>query len=370
MENDAKESRREQLAKAWEEVEEKDESTKLEGDGESAKADDSGSEAQAAGKEHSEAPDGKQAEKAEADKGTENPDKKEAQAAADLERKTERSSAPADRAPVAWKPATREHWGRLPPEVRAEITQRELSIQQELTRTGQVRKFAQDFANVVAPYSHLIRAQNSTPLQAVNNLMQTAAGLVQGNQDQKARIVAEIIANYGVDVQNLDKVLSAGAYNPQNVQNAQTNAVPQWARPIFGFMDNLQKMQEQRAQQLQVEAEQALEAMAEKPFFDDLREDMADLMETAANRGRTMTMDQAYSYALSARQDLKKIVEQRNAAERNRNPVSEAAATLARARKAASSVKGAPQGTKVGAAAGGKLSRKQQLMEAWNDQES
>lgn len=370
MGDEVKESRREQLSKAWEAVEEKEDETKSEPIKRADESDDSGPEVSSTGKDNTEETLGEQAEKPEVDKTATDPDKKEAKAAAELERKAERQPAPAvnDRAPNSWKPAIREHWGKLPAEVRAEITQRELSIQQELTRTGQVRKFAQDFATVVNPYSHLIRAQNSTPLQAVQNLMQTAAGLMQGNQEQKARIVSEIIANYGVDVQTLDHVLSQGAYNPHNVMHPQTAAVPQWATPIFGFMDKVQKMQEQQQQQMQIEADQAIEALSTKPFFDDLREDMADIMEFAANKGKKMTIEKAYEQALIMRPDLKKIIDQRKLAENNRNPVSEAAAVLARARKASSSVKGAPAGDKAGAP-NGKLTRRQQIAQAWNDQE-
>lgn len=277
-------------------------------------------------------------------------------------------SAPAtDRAPNSWKPAIREHWANLPPEVRAEVSRRELEVQQTLSQTAQVRRFAQDFAQTINPYSHLIRAQGSTPLQAVNNLMGTAARLMQGNQQEKATTVAEIIANYGIDIQVLDQVLSNGTYNPGNAPS-QTQAVPTWAKPIFGFMDNLQRMQEQRQLQIQQEADQAIQQLEQRPFFEDVREDMADLMETAANRGRVLTMEQAYEKAIALNPEISKIVEQRKRAETSRNPVSEAAATLARARKAASSVKGSPAGTKAGA--NGKMTRRQQLSEAWDDTQS
>lgn len=370
---EVKESRKDTLMKAWDSVEEKEDDG-LNGKDDSTPEGDAGTGSPGSESIEEVAKGDSAPEKSEKGKEAdkeESPDSKEAKAAADLGKKPPaqppaQQLGPDDKPPVAWKAGVREHWAKLPPEVRAEVNRREMEVQRTLSQTAQVRKFANDFAQVVNPYSHLIRAQNSTPLQAVNNLMATAAGLMQGTQEQKAKIVAEIIANYGIDIQTLDRTLSSGALPSPG--SATVQPVPEWAKPLFGFMGNVQKMQEHRQMQMQQEAEEELLKFQEKPFFDDVREDMADLMETAANRGRTMTMEMAYEKAIALNPEIAKIVNQRKLAEKNRNPVSEAAATLARARKAASTVKGAPTGTKAGAP-NGKLSRRQQLMDAWNEQE-
>lgn len=364
MAADEKETRRELLSKAWEEAEEKDDGEKTETVDKPDLETSEGNSPIKSGEDKA----GDTPESGEKPKLEEEQNKKEAAAAAGIERKPAVSVPASDRAPNSWKPATREHWAKLPAEVREQIRERERSIEQELTRTAQVRRFAQDFATAINPYAHLIRAQNSTPIQAVTNLMQTAAGLMQGNATQKAQIAAEIINNYGIDIQVLDQVLTNTLQNRGSNPN-QVAPVPDWARPIFGFMDNVNKMQEQRQQQMQQEADEAIQSFSEKPFFDDVREDMADLMEAAANRGRVMTIDQAYEKAIALNPDIAKIVGQRKLAEANRNPISEAAATLARARKASSTVKGAPQGSKAGAP-NGKMSRRQQLSEAWDDASS
>jgi hypothetical protein len=356
MGDEVKESRRELLSKAWDEIEEKEEKTVKEEKPEVEV--ESTTEVSDAQPEK----DTKEVTAEPTEPKPEDADKKEAKAAADFskQQKPVEAAPVTDRAPNSWKPAIREHWAKLPPDVRAEVTRREREIQQTLSQTAQVRKFANDFAQVVNPYAHLIRTQNSTPLEAVNNLMQTAAGLMQGNVQQKAAIVAEIIGNYGVDIQALDKILSSG---PATNARQPVEAVPQWARPVFDFMGNMQKMQNQAQQRLAEEADRDIAAAESKPFFDDLRDDIADIMEVAANRGRKMSIEQAYTVALNANPEIKKIVDQRERA--TRNPVSEAAATLARARKAASTVVGAPSTAKK--AGDGKLTRRQQLSEAWDD---
>lgn len=279
--------------------------------------------------------------------------------------------APTDRAPVSWKPAQREQWSKLPADVRAEINRREREIQEGFKQTETVRKFANDFAQVVQPYTHLIAQQGSTPLRAVENLMRTAAGLSTGSQEQKARIVAEIIGNYGIDIRTLDNYLS-GVVKDGRVPAAvpQPEAPPSWARPMFEFMETVKTGRQQAEERARSEAQAEIERISEKPFFEDVREDMADIMEVATRRGREMTLEQAYNQAVKMHPEISGILSQREAAAKARNPVSEAAATLARARKAASTVVGAPTGEGSGAIKATPKTRREAIEEAWEQASS
>lgn len=275
-----------------------------------------------------------------------------------------------DKAPVSWKPAQRELWASLPAEVRAEINRRERQIQETLTQTDNVRKFANDFAQIVQPYSHLIAQAGSTPLRAVDSMMRTAAVLTTGSQEQKAQTLVNLIAQYGVDIPTLDKVLS-GVVKDGKVQGAtpQQEQPPAWARPMFEFMSTVQQQRMAAQQAAAAEAQQAVESFSEKPFFEDLREEMADLIEVAARRGRAMTMEEAYERAVQANPEIRAIVQQRQAAAKARNPVSEAAATLARARKAASTVASAPAGESAGTVSAAKT-RREAIAAAWEAAEA
>lgn len=269
---------------------------------------------------------------------------------------------PTDKAPVSWKPAIRELWANVPPEARAEIKRREQEIERTLNETGVMRRFATDFAQMVQPYQHIIRAQNSTPLQAVDNLMKTAASLATGSPQQKAATIGQIISNYGIDVKELDTYLSQN-YNPQTAQfNQQQNqAPPQWAMPMFDWMNRVQQNQQQFEQQQRMQAEQEIQQMQEKPYFEDLRNDVADLMEIAARNGKILTIQQAYDKALQLDPEISKIVNQRKAAEATKNP----GANLAKARKASKTVVGAPRGD--GKSTDKPKTRKEMLSEAWDE---
>lgn len=267
------------------------------------------------------------------------------------------------KAPQSWTPAEREHWGKMPPEAQRAVQRRELEVQQALSRSADSRKFQDSFVRTVQPYAHLIRAQNSTPLQAVNNLMQTAAGLTTGTQPQKAAILAEIIQNYGIDIQVLDDVLSK---RPVQQQGSAPAALPpqvaEALRPIHQFMSQAEQQRAQHIQQVQQQAEEVVSQVADKlPYFDDLRDDMADLMEVAAGRGKTMTLEQAHAMAVNMNPEIKKILDQRARAARLRQDPNK----INRARKAGASIKGAPNGSAQGS--GKPASRRAALLEAWDD---
>jgi hypothetical protein len=267
---------------------------------------------------------------------------------------------PEVKAPQSWTPAEREHWGKLPKEAQAAVQRRELEVQQVLSRSADSRKFQDQFVRTVQPFAHLIRAQNSHPLQAVHNLMTTAAGLTSGTQPQKAAIVAEIIANYGVDIQTLDDVLSK---RPVQQNQPAPGALPapfvEALKPIHQFMSQQEQARAQHIQQIQVQAQEAVDKL-DLPFLDDLREDMADLMEMASARGRIMTAEQAHAIAASANPEIKKILDQRARAARQNDTNK-----IIRAKKAGSSITGAPNGSATGSAKPN--SRRAALAEAWDE---
>jgi len=266
-------------------------------------------------------------------------------------------------APPGWKAGAREHWAKIPRAAQEEIVRREKETSQTLRESAVARKLANDFQQTINPFLPLIQSQNSNPLQAVKNLMTTAAGLSVGTQLQKAQIVREIIQNYGIDIQTLDQVLSGqppqqGGGAPQQSQMAP----PPWAMPLFNFMNGVQQSRAQREQQMVADAEAETEAFAAKnEFFEDVREDMADLMELAANRGVVLSMDEAYKRAIAMNPDISAVVSQRAAAKKAQSN------NIQRNRNAASSISGAPRNAPTGAKSG-EDSRRAAIEEAWDAQ--
>lgn len=238
--------------------------------------------------------------------------------------------------PQSWKPAAREKWAALPPEVQQEAVRLDREIRTTMQETAAARKTAEEFQRTVAPFEAMIRAEGSDPVKAVGNLLQTAAALRTAPPAHKAQLVAQLVKTYGIPIDALDAALSGEAI-PQPAQQQ-----GQFRDPRFDQF--LQTLEQRKAQAAQAEAQRVASEMekfaAEAEFFDDVREDMADLIEAKARRGVELTPKQAYDLACSMHPEISGVISQRQAAASAAN----AQASTQRARNAASSVKSQPAG--------------------------
>lgn len=238
-------------------------------------------------------------------------------------------------APASWKAGVREKWSGLPPEVQEEVLRREKNINEVLQHTAEQRKFAEEFNKTVHPFEPLIASQNSTPLESMHRLMTTAAGLTLGTPQQKAQIVSQIIGHYGVDIAVLDGVLSGQQVDPSTPETAFARMLDERLAPVNQFMNTIQQQRHDFQQTQQEEIGQTLEQFsASHEFFEDVRLDMADLMELAANRGQTLELEDAYNKAIAMNPEVSQVMQgrrqQENAATQN--------ARVQQKREAASSV--------------------------------
>jgi hypothetical protein len=240
------------------------------------------------------------------------------------------------KAPNSWKPAMREKWSSLPKEIQQEISRRERDINKGMHESGEARRFQNEFERTVQPFQTFIAAENSTPLKAVQNMMQTAATLRVGSPQQKAQTVAHLIKNFGIDVKTLDSML-AGSYQTDPVQRQIQEAVA----PVQEIVNRYQAQEAGRHAELNQNVGNELETFAADPaneFFEDVRDTMADIMDMATNRGQKIDLSTAYNRAIMMHDDIADVVTQRKLLEQAK---SKNASTQA-ARKKAVSISGAP----------------------------
>lgn len=265
-----------------------------------------------------------------------------------------------DKAPLGWGPSRDTLWAKIPPEVRSVITKRETEIQQGMSQAGRIRQVAEEYHQVIMPFEHVIKSMNSTPRQALTNVMQTATALIVGTQAQKVAVLTEMIERYGVDLPELDKALTARLQNkgsnPQSEPAALDPRLLQQLQPLFALQQELEQAKGQKQTRLQTEATEAINSVANEPYFSDVRDDMADIMEISAKRGVIMTIKQAYDKACQLNPEVAKLLP----APTRKTPID----AIARARRASSTVKGAP-GTSVQR---GVQDRRAALEAAWDSQ--
>lgn len=239
------------------------------------------------------------------------------------------------KAPVSWKPATREHWAKLPKEVKQEVLRREGDIQKGLQQASQHRKVAEEYYGIVRPYENMIRAAGATPSQAINSMFTTAMTLTMGTPKQKAEMVRDIIENYSVDIETLDQTL-AGMEVRDTGDPALLSAIDERLAPVTSFMNQMQGIQQNQDAQLRHNVDTELSQFSQaNEFYEDVRETMADLMEIASKHNRTLTLQDAYNQACQLNPEVKKVLAHREARGRAARPDKE---EITRKRLAASSV--------------------------------
>jgi hypothetical protein len=215
------------------------------------------------------------------------------------------------KAPASWTPSAREHWAKLDKTVQAEITKREGDIQKGLHTASQYRKVADEYFSTIKPYEQMIRSSGVPPATAINQMFQTAHHLTYGGPKQKAEVVRDIIQNYGVDIETLDHVL-ADMDVPDSESAQLEQLLEKKLSPVTQFMQQYQQNQQRTVQEQTQSAEEEINQFGQNhEFFEDVREDMADIIEMTQKRGQTLTLEQAYERACAMNPEISKVLAQR-----------------------------------------------------------
>jgi len=223
-----------------------------------------------------------------------------------------------EKAPASWRPDIREHWGTLPEPVRAEIQRRESEVARTLQETAEARKTAEAVMKTIEPYQAFIKAENSNPLQAIDNLMGTAARLRTGTAPELAQLVAGIVNQFGTGrfgngfIEMLDSALAGQTPKQDPQQLAIEQVLNQRLAPMQNMLTQFQQAQLQQQQQATQAAQSEVSTFLERAEFgNDVREDMADIIEAAQRRGQNISLQDAYKKACLMNDSVRAVISQR-----------------------------------------------------------
>ena len=242
------------------------------------------------------------------------------------------------KAPQSWKAVAREEWAKAPPAIREEVLRREAEIQRVMQESADSRQGYQKVKEAIQPFEQMIRAEGGEPIQAIQGLLQTAYALRTAPPQHKAQMIANMVRSFlpgkeGLEL--LDAALTPGAHQPQVAHQP----IPQ--QPMLDPRVDQMLAQQRAAAQQRAQAQLA-EVQGEE-FFEDVREDMADIIEAHRKRGVDIDLRSAYNRAIRVNPDVAKVIEQREAAQRatsNGATQRKAAASSVRSTPAASPVVG------------------------------
>ena len=269
------------------------------------------------------------------------------------------------KAPIGFSPESREKWKDVPPVVKEQIQRREREIEEAMRGTAEARRSHTQISQLAQSYASVLAAEGAeNPMQAIEGLFKTVASLRLGTPQQRATRMAGLISHYGVDINMLDQALAGET--PQNQESSQLQQLlDQRLAPIQELLDQQKQSQRQMQEQTQAQVQTELvEFSKTAEFLNDVRLDMADLIDLASKQGRKLSFKDAYDKCCAMNPSISKVLEERRTAAALKGEGSR----LDAKRNAGSSLK-ASSGQRAGNN-GAALSLRSEIANAWDDYSS
>lgn len=212
-----------------------------------------------------------------------------------------------DRPPQSWRKEAKGEWAAVPLHIRQEVHRREMEVQRVLNEAAHGKQQTAQYEQIAQPYMARIQSLGATPQQAFQHLLNADYQLATGSPQQKAQLIDKLLQDYGVDIATLDQVISARLGGTQQPQPQQPDIQQLVQQQLNQALAPLYQQQQQAQQQAQRQAELTIEQMSldpKFPHFDEVRNEMADLIELKGRRGIYMTPEQAYNAVVSSNPEL------------------------------------------------------------------
>jgi hypothetical protein len=266
--------------------------------------------------------------------------------------KTDQGAKAPDGPPASWTAAEKQIWPTLPDALKNAVLKHDQN-----TRKGvaELQTKYQEVDAAIAPYHAVMRQNNVTPGQAINQLFKWHMELAGPNKIEAFRTLAK---NFGVDL----STVAAGSNHGAQANADPLSSLPENLRPIItGLETRLKGFEEQNASAMQIAAKQTWDNWSkDKPHAERVRGLMAQLINgdlaliqagqpqvSNTIRNGSIDMDSAYNAAIYANPEVRSAILQEEQGKRD----AEAKAAAARARKAGASLRsGAPAGPVSGSA--------------------
>jgi len=253
-----------------------------------------------------------------------------------------------DNAPKSWKGVAKEKWAGVDPVIRAEVHRREREMTRALSDAAPIKKFTQDFTQVIQPFAQHYARTNLPPLQLFRNLMSADVHLSTAPAAERATFMAKLIKDYGIDISMLDSAL-AGEDPGTNVNAKLESMLDERLAPVNQFLMTEAQRRQATVQAERARAETVLDRMARDtanfPHFDLVAQDMADITEMALKRRVYLTPQEAYNRAVAMNPEAQAAEQSRSGQQRAMQAHDAATRSLG----ASLSVSGSPAGLKESA---------------------
>jgi len=196
---------------------------------------------------------------------------------------------PAKPRPSSWKKDYEESWGKLDPNLQDYISQRESDFAKGVSTYKSQWDQAQPIMSTIEKFAPVLQQNGLDAATWINSLGTAHQTLVYGNPDQKLQMFAQLANDYGVDLNGLT---GGQGVSPQFSMIAQE---------LSQIKNQWQQFQSQQEQQEQTQLKGEIESFSkDKPYFDDVRETMAGLLQN----NMATDLNTAYDKAIRLHDDI------------------------------------------------------------------
>ena len=196
---------------------------------------------------------------------------------------------PAKPRPSSWKKDYEESWGKLDPTLQDYISQRESDFAKGVSTYKSQWDQAQPIMSTIEKFAPVLQQNGLDAATWINSLGTAHQTLVYGNPDQKLQMFAQLANDYGVDLNGLT---GGQGVSPQFSMIAQE---------LSQIKNQWQQFQSQQEQQEQTQLKGEIESFSkDKPYFDDVRETMAGLLQN----NMASDLNTAYDKAIRLHDDI------------------------------------------------------------------
>lgn len=226
----------------------------------------------------------------------------------------------------SWTLSEQAAWEKMPPEAQAAVLRREEDVHKGFTRMDEEREYGRQFKDAVTPYSAYINSLGISPKDAVAKLLQTEYNLRNSPPHLKIQQFQQLARDYGVDLRQISQ--APAAPDP----NAIVAQIPQLVQ---------KQLDDYQQKQADAQLRTVIDAFAADPkniHYERVKPVMAALLQSGAAKD----MQNAYDMAINADPEIRSTLAAVQEAEKEAKRIADIQAQTAKARKASSSIAGAP----------------------------
>ena len=203
-----------------------------------------------------------------------------------------------ERPPSSWTPAAREKWNDIDPDIRQEIIRREEASMNGVRQIQERFQPMQQFVESMRPVAQEAQAAGMQPDQYIYNLASSERVLRTADLPTKFNELMRIADQYGLPLRDIINKSVGEEVIKAPKQAAQTQLPPEVAQ-------ELQYMRQWRENNEREQSTTMVETFGkDKDFFNDVRHQMADLVE----RGLANSLDDAYDKACWSNPEVRKVM--------------------------------------------------------------